>query len=54
MENKDKIIISVQLPAFLLEKLKEQAEKECTTTSYLIRKAILKFLDEEDKDNGNK
>lgn len=39
---KNKIIVSLQIHNDLYEMLKKKAEEECTSTSYLIRKAILK------------
>lgn len=41
MEN-NKIIVSIQIPKDIYDKLKEQAYEECTTISYLIRRAIIK------------
>lgn len=40
----DKTIISVQLPDFVLEYLKEKAKEECTSVSYLIRKLIIEDI----------
>lgn len=43
---KEKVIISVQLPEFAVEYLKKKAEEECTSVSYLIRKLIIKDINE--------
>lgn len=49
----EKIIISIQIPKFIHEKLKEQALADCSSVSYLIRKAIIKFANSaEDNENG--
>jgi predicted DNA-binding protein len=48
--NKDKIIISLQLPTFIHEALKKKADEECTSVSYLIRRLVVKYVnDKEDK-----
>lgn len=54
MENEktldEKIIISIQIPKFIHEKLKEKAVEDCSSVSYLIRKAIVQFVNKkEDK-----
>lgn len=44
----NKIIISVQIPKEFYEKLKNKAEEECTTVSFLIRRMIIKDIREGD------
>jgi predicted transcriptional regulator len=46
---KKKTIISLQLPEEIIKQLKDKAEAECTSVSYLIRRAILRELN--DKEN---
>ena len=48
-EMRGAVIISVQIPRENLAQLKLLAREECTSVSYLIRKALLKFIREEDK-----
>jgi len=43
----EKSIISLQLLNEHLDKLKEIADRECTSVSFIIRKLIIKFLREE-------
>ena len=43
-------IISLQVPEELFNYLKEKSREECTSTSYLIRKMILKDM----REGGNK
>ena len=51
MENKEKYyIISLQLSERLYNYIKDKAQKECTSTSYLIRKMILEDMRKEDKE----
>ena len=42
--------ISLQLPTYLYTYLKEKADKECTSISFLVRKMII----EEVRDNAEK
>lgn len=42
--------ISLQLPTYLYAYLKEKADKECTSISFLVRKMII----EEVRDNAEK
>lgn len=46
---KDKTIISVQLPGFVFNWLKKKAEEECTSVSYIIRKLLIEKIREEEK-----
>ena len=54
MKEKDKTIISIQIPDFVVQQLKDKAKEECTSVSYLIRKLIIKWLREEDNNSGNR
>lgn len=44
-------IVSLQIPEELFVYLKQRAKEECTSTSYLIRKMILKDMREEGENN---
>lgn len=48
--DKDKVIVSVQMNQALLNALKEKADRECASVSYLIRRGILRELREGEKD----
>lgn len=51
MEDKRELcIMSLQLDISMRDYLKEKARRECTSTSYLIRKMILKDMREDMKD----
>lgn len=41
MKNTEKVIVSIQLPKEIHENLKKQAEAECTSVSYLIRRLLI-------------
>ena len=45
----DKLIISVQIPKDFYIILKQKAEEECTTVSFLIRRMIIKDIREGDE-----
>ena len=47
----DKTIISLQLPDFVHEWLKKKAKEECTSVSYLIRKLVIREINEQEKEN---
>lgn len=49
-EDRTKCMSSFQLEKFMLDWLKKKAREECTSTSYLIRKMILKAMREEGED----
>lgn len=42
------MIISIQIPDFAYEWLKAKAKEECTSVSYLIRKLIIRDINEEE------
>lgn len=48
----DKLTISVQIPLFVYNSLKKAAKEECTTVSYLVRRLLIKSINEEGKING--
>lgn len=48
--DKNKVIVSVQIDQALLNALKEKANYECASVSYLIRRGILRELREGEKD----
>lgn len=48
--DKDKIIISVQLPMFIVDWLKTVADEECTSVSYIIRRTLIKEKRETEED----
>ena len=39
-------IITVQIPTEMYDKLKEMAKEDCSSVSYIIRKAIIKTIRE--------
>lgn len=44
----NKVVISVQIPKDFYDMLKQKAEEECTTVSFLIRRMIIKEIREGD------
>lgn len=50
MEDKNKCIASFQLEQSMLDWLKEEAQEECTSTSSIIRRLILKAMREKGED----
>ena len=49
VEGKGGIIVSLQIPEDTYYKLKEIAKEECTSVSYLIRKALIKTIREDNE-----
>lgn len=47
----NKVIISLQIPKDFYEILKEKANEECTTVSFLIRRMIIKDIREGEKEH---
>lgn len=46
MEDKGKIIVSVQMDKEMFEELKQIAIEDCSSVSYLIRRGVLKTIRE--------
>lgn len=44
----EKSIISIQLPDFAVEWLKQRAKEECTSVSYIIRRLIIQDINKEE------
>lgn len=49
-DRKNLCIMSLQLDTSMRDYLKEKARRECTSTSYLIRKMIIKDMREDMED----
>ena len=41
---KDKTIISLQLPDFVIDWLKQKAKEECTSMSYIVRRTLIEKI----------
>lgn len=47
MEEKDKVIITIQIPIEIYNQLKLKAKEDCSSVSYLVRKYMIKGLRED-------